>query len=47
MEYASISKTINKEKLLPGIHGLRGIAAISIVMFHLHYIVGLNAALRI
>lgn len=42
MEYASISKTISKEKLLPGIHGLRGIAAISIVMFHLHYIAGLN-----
>lgn len=43
MEYSSISKTIKQEKLLPGIHGLRGIAAISIVMFHLHYIAGLNA----
>lgn len=42
MDHTLISKTINKEKLLPGIHGLRGIAAISIVLFHLHYIAGLK-----
>lgn len=36
-----VSKTIKTENLLMGIHGLRGVAAIAIVMFHLHYMAAL------
>lgn len=32
------SATIPQERLLPGIHGLRGIAALAVVLFHLVYI---------
>jgi peptidoglycan/LPS O-acetylase OafA/YrhL len=36
------SATIPKERLLPGIHGLRGIAALSIVFYHLYHLTGIN-----
>ncbi len=36
------SATIPKELLLPGIHGLRGIAALAIVLFHLNHLTKIN-----
>ncbi len=36
------SALIQKERLLPGIHGLRGVAALGIVLFHLHHLTGIN-----
>lgn len=36
------SALIQKERLLPGIHGLRGVTALGIVLFHLHHLTGIN-----
>ncbi|MGY4531950.1 peptidoglycan/LPS O-acetylase OafA/YrhL [Pseudomonas sp. TE3786] len=36
-----VSKTIKAAQLLKGIHGLRGVAAIAIVLFHSHYMANL------
>ena len=35
------SAIVQKGRLLPGIHGLRGIAALAVVLFHLKHIVGI------
>ena len=35
------SDTIPAERLLPGIHGLRGIAALAVVLFHLVHLAGI------
>lgn len=40
-----MSPTIPKKRLLPGVHGLRGIAALSIVAFHLIHLSGIQAPL--
>lgn len=37
------SPTISRRRLLPGVHGLRGIAALSIVAFHLIHLSGIQA----
>lgn len=37
-----ISATIPKERLLPGLHGLRGIAALAVVLYHLHCQIGIT-----
>lgn len=36
------SAIIQKKRLLPGIHGLRGIAALGIVLFHLQHLTGIK-----
>lgn len=36
------SATIPELRFLPGIHGLRGIAAIAVLVFHLQYLAGIN-----
>lgn len=36
------STLVQDGRLLPGIHGLRGIAAIAVVFFHLVHVGGLN-----
>lgn len=37
-----VSSTIQQERLLPGIHGLRGIAALAVVMFHLVHLANIE-----
>lgn len=37
------SAIVQQGRLLPGIHGLRGLAALAIVFYHLHHLVGLAA----
>ena len=36
------SELVKKERLLPGIHGLRGVAALAVVLYHLVHIVGIE-----
>ncbi|MEW6512984.1 MAG: acyltransferase [Pseudomonadota bacterium] len=36
------SKIVQNVQLLPGIHGLRGIAALAVVLFHLQHLAGLD-----
>ena len=36
------SVLVKKERLLPGIHGLRGVAALAVVLYHLIHIGGIN-----
>jgi len=35
------SSIVQREQLLPGIHGLRGVAALAVVLFHLHHLVNI------
>lgn len=36
------SKLVEKSRLLPGIHGLRGVAALAVVLFHLIHVGGIQ-----
>ena len=36
------SSIVQKDRLLPGIHGLRGVAALAIVLFHLIHLADIN-----
>jgi peptidoglycan/LPS O-acetylase OafA/YrhL len=36
------SEIVKKDRLLPGIHGLRGVAALAVVFFHLVHVGKIN-----
>jgi peptidoglycan/LPS O-acetylase OafA/YrhL len=42
MEATTIKSNLVQGRLLPGLHGLRGIAAISVLLFHLKHIAGIE-----
>lgn len=41
MTTQDFKSAIVKERLLPGIHGLRGLAAMAVVLYHVDHLVGI------